>query len=100
MQVKIHVFDGMGRFEVIGRLPSHSRRENVTFELSSRGSLTNPPSELRFPTMLARNVPLKRTSAQGRQGASLENHWTRGGGWQHREAQPPKKTFAQRSSWP
>ena len=29
MQVKIHVGDGMVRFDVIERLPSH---ENVTFE--------------------------------------------------------------------
>ena len=32
MQVKVHVGDGMVRFDVIERLPSHSSHENVTFE--------------------------------------------------------------------
>ena len=50
--------------------------------------------------MLACNVPLIRTSAQGRQEASLENPWIPEGAATNRDAQPPKKTLALRSSWP
>ena len=83
--------DGMGRFYDIDRLLSYSSQENATFEAPSRGSLTSPPSKLSFPTLLALNVPLKRTSAQGRQEACLENPRILSGAGTTRRRNPPKR---------